>query len=316
MLLEISALRVELGPEARPLRLLRDVSLTVARGSIHGVIGESGCGKTITGMTCLGLIPTDSRITADRFHFDGQDLRVAAASLRGQRICMISQDPAAALNPVLRISTQLDHVLRAHSSENKAARHATARALLAETGLPDPDRVLKSFPHELSGGMQQRVVIAQALATGAEFMIADEPTTALDRTTGRQVLEVLRKLVASRGLTVLMISHDMGVIGDICDTISVLYSGTLVEAGPSATLLQTPRHPYTRALLAALPSRAQKGAKLPSIDGHPPTAATEVSGCIFADRCAQATEICRTTKPPEYSDARQIWRCHHEVPHG
>lgn len=307
MLLEIKNLQVTLGT----LRLLRDVSLSVEKGSIHGLIGESGCGKSITGMACLGLLPDGAKIAAEKFHFDGLHLADHGAALRGKRICLISQDPAAALNPVLRISMQMDHVLRAHTDMKSKERKARAQELLAETGLPDPYRVLRSYPHELSGGMQQRVVIAQALATGAEFMIADEPTTALDRTTGRQVLKVLRDLAAARGLSVLLISHDMEDIASTCDTATVLYAGALVETGPTAQLLREPCHPYTMALLAAQPQRATEGEKLDTIEGHPPSAMTAVQGCVFADRCPIATSLCWAGPPAHHDADMHHWRCHH-----
>ncbi|UDL92138.1 ABC transporter ATP-binding protein [Mesorhizobium sp. PAMC28654] len=309
-LLEIRDLSVSIPAPDGDVHAIRSVDLSIERGEIHGVIGESGCGKTMTGMATLGLTPKGARITATRFHFDGQDLRENAASLRGRRIGLISQDPAAELNPVLSIARQMDDVLRAHSDLPRQARHAEAAMLLAATGLPDPEKVLNSYPHQLSGGMQQRVVISQALATGADFLIADEPTTALDVSVGAQVLALLRRLVAERGLTVLMITHDMDVIAEACDRATVLYAGRSVESGPVEDVLQRPGHPYTRALLAALPDAAPHGARLAAIDGSIPSPRSVIAGCAFAPRCPQAMPVCAVEPPSERTRTAHRWLCH------
>ena len=266
-LLEIRGLSVTIPTPEGDVHAVRAVDLEIGRGDIHGLIGESGSGKTMTGMAMLGLVPKGSRIGTARFHFDGQDLRQQASRLRGRRIGMISQDPAAALNPVLSIRRQIDDVLRTHRDLPRVARRAEALALLAATGLPDPEKVLRSYPHQLSGGMQQRVVIAQALATGADFLIADEPTTALDVSVAMQVLALLRRLVAERNLTVLMITHDMDVIAEACDRVTVLYAGRSVETGPVEEVLNRPAHRYTRALLGALPDAVPHGARLAVVEG-------------------------------------------------
>ncbi|CAK7261480.1 MULTISPECIES: ABC transporter ATP-binding protein [unclassified Shinella] len=309
-LLDISDLSVRIPTPEGEVHAVRAVSLRIERGEIHGVIGESGCGKTMTGMATLGLAPKGTRIEAARFHFDGADLREQAKALRGKRIGMIAQDPAAALNPVLSIARQMDDVIRAHRTLPREARRREAADLLAATGLPDPERVLKSYPHQLSGGMQQRVVIAQALATGADFLIADEPTTALDVSVGAQVLALLRKLVAERGLTVLMITHDMDVIAEACDRATVLYAGRSVETGPVEAVLQKPGHPYTRALLAALPDAAPHGARLAAIEGSIPPPRTRIAGCAFAPRCPKAMPVCAAEPPPERARDRHTWLCH------
>ncbi|MCW5710784.1 ABC transporter ATP-binding protein (plasmid) [Shinella yambaruensis] len=309
-LLDISDLSVRIPTPEGEVHAVRAVSLRIERGEIHGVIGESGCGKTMTGMATLGLAPKGARIEAARFHFDGADLREQAKALRGKRIGMIAQDPAAALNPVLSIARQMDDVIRAHRTLPREARRREAADLLAATGLPDPGRVLKSYPHQLSGGMQQRVVIAQALATGADFLIADEPTTALDVSVGAQVLALLRKLVAERGLTVLMITHDMDVIAEACDRATVLYAGRSVETGPVEAVLQKPGHPYTRALLAALPDAAPHGARLAAIEGSIPPPRTRIAGCAFAPRCPKAMPVCAAEPPPERARDRHTWLCH------
>jgi len=309
-LIDIRDLSVSIPTPDGDVHAVRSVSLEIERGEIHGVIGESGCGKTMTGMAVLGLVPKGARIAAERFHFDGEDLREKAGSLRGRRIGLISQDPAAALNPVLSIARQMDDVIRAHRDLARKARRAEAASLLAATGLPDPERVLKSYPHQLSGGMQQRVVIAQALATGADFLIADEPTTALDVSVGAQVLALLRRLVSERGLTVLMITHDMDVIAEACDRATVLYAGRAVETGPVEAVLNRPGHPYTRALLAALPDAAPHGARLAAIEGSIPPPRSSIAGCAFAPRCPQAMSVCAVLPPPERVRGAHRWLCH------
>ncbi len=309
-LLEIKALSVAFPTATGAVQAVRSVDLKIEKGAIHGLIGESGCGKTMTGMALLGLVPNGARIAAEVFRFDGMDLTTSAASLRGKRIALISQDPAAALNPVLTIGRQMDDVLRTHRTQPRAERQAVAVELLAATGLSDPAQLLKRYPHQLSGGMQQRVVIAQALATGADFLIADEPTTALDVTVGAQVLALLRKLVAERGLTVLMITHDMDVVAAVCDRATVLYAGLSVEEGPARAILGHPRHPYAAALLAALPDAVPHGNRLAAIEGRIPSPTQTITGCAFALRCPLSLKVCHETPPPVRGDSNHRWICH------
>ena len=309
-LLEIKGLSVTIPSATGAVLAVRSVDLQIEKGAVHGLIGESGCGKTMTGMALLGLAPPGAQVAAQVFRFDGMDLSTSAPSLRGRRIALISQDPAAALNPVLTIGRQMDDVLRSHRSQPKAARRAAAMDLLAATGLPDPAQLLKRYPHQLSGGMQQRVVIALALATGADFLIADEPTTALDVTVGAQVLALLRKLVAERGLTVLMITHDMDVVAAVCDRATVLYAGLSVEEGPARAILDRPRHPYTKALLAALPDAAPPGQRLAAIEGQIPSPTLAIPGCAFAPRCPVALAVCHQTPPPRRATGDHRWICH------
>ena len=309
-LLEIQGLSVTIPSALGPVQAVRSIDLCIARGEIHGLIGESGCGKTMTGMALLGLTPAYAQVAARVIEFDGVDISNSAADLRGRRIALISQDPAAALNPVLTIGRQMDDVLRTHSSNSKAHRAATAVALLAATGLADAPQLMKRYPHQLSGGMQQRVVIAQALATGADFLIADEPTTALDVTVGAQVLALLRKLVVDRGLTVLMITHDMDVVAAVCDRATVLYAGLSVETGPASAILTHPRHPYAAALLAALPDAAPRGQRLAAIGGQIPPSTETISGCAFSPRCPAVMALCHTMSPPARGAGNHRWLCH------
>ena len=309
-LLDIKALSVTFPSGTGQVQAVRSVDLQIEKGSIHGLIGESGCGKTMTGMALLGLAPPGARIEAEVFRFDGMDLTTHAPGLRGRRIALISQDPAAALNPVLTIGRQMDDVLRTHGTQPRAERRAAATALLAATGLADPVKLLKCYPHQLSGGMQQRVVIAQALATGADFLIADEPTTALDVTVGAQVLELLRKLVAERGLTILMITHDMDVVAAVCDRVTVLYAGLSVEEGTAHAILNQPRHPYAAALLAALPDAVPHGQRLAAIEGRIPPPTQTLTGCAFAPRCPCVLRACTETPPPKRGGTGHRWLCH------
>ena len=311
-LLDIKALSVTFPSKTGLVQAVRSVDLQIERGSIHGLIGESGCGKTMTGMALLGLAPQGAQIAAKVFRFDGMDLTAHAANLRGRRIALISQDPAAALNPVLTIGRQMDDVLRTHGMQPKAERRAAAVALLAATGLAGPEQLLKRYPHQLSGGMQQRVVIAQALATGADFLIADEPTTALDVTVGAQVLTLLRKLVAERGLTILMITHDMDVVAAVCDRATVLYAGLSVEEGPARAILNHPRHPYAAALLAALPDAVPHGQRLAAIEGRIPSPAQIFTGCAFAPRCPSVLPMCHEIPPLPRGGSDHLWICHLE----
>ncbi len=314
-MIDVRNLSVEFGHPDRPVRAVRDASMKIERGMIHGLIGESGCGKSTIGMAFLGLLPDDARVIASRCRFGETDLIADAARLRGRRISLISQDPAAALNPVLSIRRQLDDVLKAAGHSSSVERKARSAELLDATGLPDSHRVLRSFPHELSGGMQQRAVIAQALATGAEFLIADEPTSALDKTIGRQVLDVLKALVDERNLTILMITHDMDVVAYACSRASVLYAGMTVEEAETRALLASPRHPYTRALLGARPGRNTIGRRLEAIAGQPPRPDTEFAGCPFTERCSVAMPICAERAAPKRSGADRDWACHIEAQH-
>lgn len=310
--LEIDNLSVRIPGRRGLINAVRSVKLQVARGSIHGVIGESGCGKTMTGMSLLGLLPAGAQVSADVMQLEGDDLLACdLAQLRGSRVAMVSQDPAAALNPVLSIARQLDDVIRRHAGLSRRVRRQRAEEMLAACGLTDVSRVLASYPHQLSGGMQQRVVIALALATGAGLLIADEPTTALDATIEAQILALLQRLAHERGLTVLLITHDMNVVARVCDRASVLYAGYTVEDGDVAALLGSPQHPYTQALLAALPRLGSRGQPLAAIDGHIPDPTAAVAGCPFAARCRHAMALCQTLAPsPRRHSASHRSLCH------
>jgi peptide/nickel transport system permease protein len=276
--------------------LLSEVSFTVRRGEIIGLVGESGCGKSMTASAILGLLPGNAHIAAGSIRLGGTELvglnEDALRRIRGARIGMVFQDPNGALSPVHDIGTQLCDAIRAHRRMGRAQALARAVELLELVGVPDAARRIRDYPHQFSGGMAQRVVIAAALACDPELLIADEPTTALDVTIQAQVLDLLAELRARLSMSVLLITHDFGVVADLCDRVAVMYAGQLVETGNSASLLTRPRHPYTSALLEAMPSVLQRGAALTSIPGRVPPAWAWPAGCRFHPRCAFAIEAC------------------------
>lgn len=286
-LLEIEELTVTFSTPTGPVRAVRGVSLEVAPGEILGVVGESGCGKSVTFRSLLGLTPSSTdvggamRFKGDPIGFDGT-LSSSAA--------MIYQNPGAALNPVFTIGKQLSLV--AGTSDR-----AELAALLEEVRLGDPDKALDAYPHEFSGGMRQRAVIAYALAQSPELLIADEPTTALDVTTQAEVLDLIADLRDRVGLTVVIVSHDFAVIRRICDRVAVLYAGQVVEIGDTEDILERPTHPYTRALLGSIPQQQNVGEDLPSIPGQVADGRREIEGCAFASRCAAAIDACASWAP-------------------
>ena len=264
--LEIANLSVAIPLPAGAVNAVRGVSLTVEKGEIFGLVGESGSGKTITCMTLSGLAPKEASVTADRLSLDGINLLNADwRSVRGSRVAMIFQDPAAALNPVFTIGSQIDMALRRHTKLVRSARQSRIEELLRDVGLPDPGDIARRYAHQLSGGMQQRAMIALALSAGADLLIADEPTTALDVTIQAQILRLLKGLRERYALTILFITHDLGVVANICDRAAVLRLGQVMEIGPVDELLRQPKHPYTKALLEALPTRANRGRRLKTV---------------------------------------------------
>ncbi len=297
--LEVQDLRIAFQTHAGRFNAVNGVDLTVERGEIFGLVGESGCGKTVTSLALMGLVPAPGQVTAARLSLDGVDLldRRAWHDVRGRRVAMIFQDPAASLNPTFTLGEQLEHVIGHHLGSKGAAARKRAVELLTDVGLPDVERVLRAYPHQLSGGMQQRAMIALALASGASFLIADEPTTALDVTIQSQILRLLKRLRDTHGLTILLITHDLGVVAQTCDRVGVLYAGTLVETTTTGALFRDPRHPYTQGLLGALPRPGSRGRDLAAIDGQVPSGLSAVAGCPFAARCPRVFEPCRLERP-------------------
>ncbi len=278
------------------------VDLTVRRAETLGIVGESGCGKTVTMLSILRLIPDPpGRTVAGRVVFDGRDLLTLSSAemrrIRGDRIAMIPQDPMAALNPAFTIGAQIDEVLTVHRDFSRAAARAETIRLLETVGIPSAGTRVKDYPHHFSGGMSQRVMIAMALACNPELVIADEPTTALDVTIQAQILDLLRNLIKERGSAVMLITHDLGVVAEICDQVAVMYAGKVVEYTDVVTLFDRPLHPYTVALQNSLPRPDQGARRLQAIEGQPPDLAHLPSGCPFRTRCPHAMEQCAAAAP-------------------
>ena len=290
-LLEIDNLQVGFDTEAGLLRAVDGVSMSVAAGQTLGLVGESGCGKSVTAASVLRLVPSPPGVMlGGAIRFDGQDIlklpRDALQQLRGREIAMVFQDPMTSLNPVFTIERQLWEVLSLRFGLDRAAAHQRAAEMLRTVGIADPEARLAVYPHELSGGMKQRVMIAMALLCEPRLLIADEPTTALDVTVQAQILHLMRELQRKTGTALLFITHDMGVIAEMCDAVVVMYAGRVVERRPVVELFEAPRHPYTRGLLDSIPRKgvAHK-AELPTIEGTVPSLLHPPPGCRFADRC-------------------------------
>ena len=301
-LLAVTDLRVTLHTARGPADALRDVSFSMQRGDTVGLIGESGCGKSITALALMGLLPEGARVSGS-IRFDGQELTAldedAMCSLRGGRIGMVFQEPMTALNPLHTIGHQIAEPLRLHKGLSAAAARAEALRLLERVHLPDAKKRLDAYPHQMSGGQRQRVVIAIALACGPDLLIADEPTTALDVTIQREVLELIGELVAADGMSLLLISHDLGVMAETVQRMLVMYGGTVVESGPIVELFRTLAHPYTRGLFAARPRLGlARGTRLATIPGRVPELADLPAGCPFAERCSLVIDDCRRALPP------------------
>jgi oligopeptide/dipeptide ABC transporter ATP-binding protein len=296
------------------LTALNGVHLVLPRGEVTGLVGESGSGKSVTALSIMRLLGSNAEIRGGQILLDGMNLLATSERemerVRGARISMIFQQPRASLNPVFPISTQLTHVMRRHRGLNRRDAWLEGERMLERVGLPNPNRVMRSFPHELSGGMCQRVMIAQALACGSEILLADEPTTALDVTLQFQIIELLRQLQSALGLTILLITHDLGLVAEMCDTVNVMYAGRIVESATVSELFHQPAHPYTRGLIAA---RVKTGSRaLPQgIPGRTPDLHLIPVGCPFHPRCGFAQDICRVQNPaPEYVAGGHTVRCH------
>ena len=301
-LLQVTDLRVRLQTQRGPADAVRGVSFTLERGATLGLIGESGCGKSITALALLGLLP-ERAVVSGSMRFDGEELvgrsDAEMCKLRGNRIGIIFQEPMTALNPLHTIGRQVAEPMRLHQRLPAAEARARAIALLDRVGLPDAARRADAYPHQLSGGQRQRVTIAMALACNPDLLIADEPTTALDVTIQGQILDLIADLVAERGMALLLISHDLGVIAENVARMLVMYGGSVVESGPTAEVFGRMAHPYTQGLFAARPKLgAAPGTRLQTIAGTVPELADLPPGCPFTDRCRIAIAACRTTVPP------------------
>ncbi|OLS98660.1 ABC transporter [Pseudonocardia sp. CNS-004] len=289
-LLAVDGLTIDLtGPGGQP-GLVQDVTFAVHGGESVALIGESGCGKTMTAMAVLGLLPAGFRVTGGSIRFQGRDLLACSErekrSVRGRSIGAIFQEPMSSLNPTMRVGDQIAEARRLHLREHRKVARRRARELLDRVGIPNAERRLDSYPHELSGGMQQRVMIASAIACDPELVLADEPTTALDVTIQAEILELLRDLRREQGIAVLLVTHDLGVVADFCDRVVAMYAGSVVERSGVERLFDRPAHPYTRALLDAIPQTERPRTVLPVIRGRVPPAGQFPPGCRFEPRCA------------------------------
>ena len=301
-LLEVDHLRVTLQTSRGAADALRGVSFALDRGQTLGLIGESGCGKSITALALMGLLPDGARVSGS-IRFDGQELTTLdeprLCELRGNRISMVFQEPMTALNPLHTVGRQIAESLRLHKGMSGAAARAEALRLLERVQVPQARERLDAYPHQLSGGQRQRVVIAIALACGPDLLVADEPTTALDVTIQREVLDLILELVREDGMGLLLISHDLGVMADTVQRLLVMYGGTVVESGPTAAVFERLAHPYTRGLFAARPRLGlARGTRLATIAGRVPELADMPAGCPFADRCDRVVAACRAAPPP------------------
>ena len=279
-----------------------DVSFDINKGEILGLVGESGCGKSVTSLSIMQLLKdTPGKITNGQIILDGVDLVKAPAEeirkIRGGKMSMIFQEPMSALNPSMRIDKQMIETIRLHSDMTKEQALAHAAEMLKKVGIPDPPRVLKNYPHQLSGGMSQRVMIAMAMSNDPKLLIADEPTTALDVTIQAQILDLMKKIQKEENSSILLITHDLGVVAEMCSRVIVMYAGKIVEEAPVEVLFGNPSHPYTQGLIASVPKLGSGVKVLPSIPGSVPDLASMPEGCRFAPRCKYATDKCRTMNP-------------------
>ncbi|PYE29092.1 dipeptide transport system ATP-binding protein [Rhizobium sp. PP-WC-2G-219] len=309
-LLDIQNLTVEFQTSTGTFRAVDGVSLTCDTGEILSIVGESGSGKSVSMLAVMGLLPWTAKITADRMAFNGQDLLKLSPRNRrkiiGKDMAMIFQEPMSSLNPCFTVGFQLGESLRIHMGLDRAARRARSIELLKLVGIPSPEDRLSNFPHQMSGGMSQRVMIAMALSCNPKLLIADEPTTALDVTIQAQILDLLVRLQKENGMALVLITHDMGVVAETAERVQVQYAGQKVEEQPVKALFRDPHHPYTAALLASLPERAQIGERLPSILGVVPGQHDRPQGCLFSPRCAFATDLCSRSvmrQGPEFGRA-------------
>ncbi len=330
--LSVHELSVSFELDSHRVAIVDEVSFELAAGEMVGLVGESGCGKSMTGTALLGLVPSPAgQVKAGRLLLADHDLAVLDEAgwrrVRGSSISMIFQEPLTALDPVFTIGSQLLEVIRRHQHSNRQDARRTAANMLHAVGFADGDRILRSYPHELSGGMRQRVMIAMAMSCHPRVLIADEPTSALDVTTQAQILQQIRELARNTGTAVLLITHDLGVVAQVCDRALVMYCGRIVEEGPVDALFSMPRHPYTAGLLAALP-RLTKGPVQPvvSIPGSVPHLTQLPAGCSFNNRCERARQLCHEQVPRIQADMitsradtqthdRHQYACHHPLQH-
>jgi peptide/nickel transport system ATP-binding protein len=315
-LLDVRDLATHFFTRAGVVKAVDGVSFSVDAGAVIGLVGESGSGKSVTGYSILGLVDPPGRIVSGSIAFEGEELTAlpdaALRDIRGRRIAMVFQDATATLNPVLSVGEQMKLAVFAHERISEKAAKALAIETLARVGIPDPAARHRAFPHQLSGGMRQRVAIAIALLHRPALIVADEPTTALDVSVQAQIIHEMRALVRSFATALIWITHDLATVSSLADEILVMYAGKVVEAGPTRAILKAPRHPYTSGLLASVPSRNPRGADLPQIPGSTPSLLSLPSGCPFRPRCAFATARCESVPPADEGGGRMV-RCFHPL---
>ncbi len=314
-LLEVRDLRTAFPSKDGMTPVVDGVSFDLERGKVLALVGESGSGKSMTALSTLRLVPKPGRVTSGSVKLDGEELLSLPVTemrrIRGGRIGMIFQEPMTCLNPVVRVGAQVAEAIQLHESMSKADARSRARELFVEVGIPDPEERLDAYPHHLSGGLKQRVMIAMALSTRPEILIADEPTTALDVTVQAQILDLLRDLQQKRNAAILLITHDLGIVNELADRVAVMYAGRLVEMADRVSLLSDPLHPYTQGLLRSIPALSAPGEPLPEIPGVVPSPDQWPAGCRFSTRCPKRFEPCADQFPAESNPGvgRRVW-CH------
>jgi dipeptide transport system ATP-binding protein len=313
-LLEIENLSVEFPSGNSVLHAVEGVSLSLDTGDVLGIVGESGSGKSVTMMAMMGLVSYPGRVSADRLRFDGHDLLDLSSSERnklvGKDMAMIFQDPTTSLNPCFTVGFQLAETLKIHLGLDARTARRRCIELLEQVGIPEPETRLRAFPHQMSGGMNQRVMIAMAIACNPKLLIADEPTTALDVTIQAQILDLLRGLQKERGMALVLITHNMGVVSEMAQRVAVMYAGQIMEQHDASSLFESPRHPYTQALMAALPERSDGEQRLATIAGMVPGLYDRPKACLFEPRCGYAQERCRAERPLLRGWGDGSVRCH------
>ena len=315
-LLTVNNLRTEFfSSKKSSVTAINEISFHLDKGEILGLVGESGCGKSVTSLSIMRLLNfTSGKVTKGEVIFDGEDLQKISENemrkIRGGKMSMIFQEPMSSLNPAMRIDKQVIEGIRLHTNMSKEEARKHASKMLSQVGIPDPERVLKNYPHQLSGGMSQRVMIAMAMSCNPQMLIADEPTTALDVTIQAQILELMKKIQQEEGMSILLITHDLGVVAEMCTRVIVMYAGEIVEEAPVEELFNHPTHPYTEGLIASVPKLGSGVKVLPSIPGSVPDLSMLPKGCRFAPRCKYATERCRNEEPDLFQiSANQKCRC-------
>jgi peptide/nickel transport system ATP-binding protein len=319
-LLKVENLRIALAGDGVTYDAVENVSFEIGRGEAFGLVGESGCGKSITALSVMGLLRRPLSLAGGRIILDGQEIHNVSAAemrrLRGKRIAMIFQEPMTALNPLSPVGRQIAEMFVLHQGANWTEAMDRAEDALRQVRVPSPERRIKDYPHQLSGGMRQRVMIAIALACGPDLLVADEPTTALDVTVQAEIIDLMAELCAAKGTAVLMISHDLGLVANMCKRVAVMYAGRIVESQVADAIFAAPTHPYTQGLIDSLPrlgERARRGRqKLREISGVVPSIANYPSGCRFNPRCPAVTDVCRSVVPEATPlPAEGLVRCHH-----